>query len=161
MKFSVMQQGQENTVIEIVKEVFDEIIAPGYTQEGIDEFYNFANVENLAKRSKLDHFTILAQDNAETFGVIEIRETNHVSMFFVRKNYQNKGVGKSLFNEAMTQIKKRNSNIEELTVNSSLNAVPAYERLGFIIQNGEQCFNGISFVPMKLSLNQYAVNKAN
>ena len=147
-----MQQGQESAVIEVVKEVFDGIVAPGYTREGIDEFYNYANEENLAERAKDTHFTILAQDNAEICGLIEIREPDHISMFFVRKNYQNKGVGKALFNEAMAQIKKRNPNVDELTVNSSINAVSAYEHLGFVAQGGEQCFKGMIFVPMKLSL---------
>lgn len=152
MKFSVMQRGQENIVIEVVRDVFNEFVAPGYTQEGIDEFYNYANIVKLTERSKRDHFTILAQDNDDILGIIEIRNPNHVSMFFVQKNFQNKGVGKALFKEAMKQIAKRNQNIEELTVNSSLNAVPAYERLGFVVQGGEQCLNGIKFVPMKLSL---------
>lgn len=153
MNFSLMKSGQESVVIDIVKEVFDEILAPGYTQEGINEFYNFANVENLSERSKTNHFTILAQDKENILGIIEIRDLSHVSLFFVRTKFQNKGIGKALFHEAVKQITNKNQNIEELTVNSSINAVPAYKGIGFIAQSGKKCFNGIYFVPMKLKIN--------
>jgi predicted GNAT family N-acyltransferase len=37
----------------------------------------------------------------------------------------------------------------EISVNSSLYAVEAYERLGFVATDTEQQKNGIRFVPMK------------
>lgn len=153
MDFLLMQKGQEDSVIEVVKEVFDDVIAPGYTRQGIDEFYRFASATRLAERSGKNSFTIFARDDDTIPGIIEIRDLNHVAMFFVRRRFQNRGIGKALFKAALKEIENRDPDIEKITVNSSLNAVPAYERIGFSAEDGEQCVNGIVFVPMMLSLN--------
>ena len=64
MELSIMQPGQETVVINIVKEAFDESVAPDYAQEGIEEFFKFANVNSLAERIKSNSFVIIAyQDN--------------------------------------------------------------------------------------------------
>ena len=154
MDLSMMRPGEEGHVIDLVKAVFDAVVAPGYTQEGIDEFYRFANVASLSERSKTDHFTVLARKDRHLIGIIEIRDFSHVSMFFVGTEYQGRGVGRALFDEAVRRIEPEKRNIRELTVNSSLNAVPAYEKLGFAAQGAEQCVNGIIFVPMKLTVDR-------
>jgi len=43
----------------------------------------------------------------------------------------------------------KNDHCSEVSVNSSLYAVEAYKRLGFVATNAEQQKNGIRFVPMK------------
>jgi hypothetical protein len=42
--------------------------------------------------------------------------------------------------------------LAQVSVNSSPNAVPIYERLGFASWSPEQTVNGIRFVPMLLEL---------
>ncbi len=101
MKFSIMQPGEEQFVINIVKEAFDTSVALSYNQDGIEEFYKFANENCLAERSKIDYFTIIAYHNQQAVGIIEIKEYCHISMFFVRPKYQKNGYGKALFNEAL------------------------------------------------------------
>lgn len=152
MKFSVMQPGQEKVVINIVKEAFDKSVASGYAQEGIEEFFKFANENSLAERTKSNSFAIIAYQDKNAVGVIEIKDYCHIAMYFVKPYYQKKGCGKALFNEALSIIIRKGNGINRLTVNSSLNAVPSYERLGFKIQSKEQCFNGVRFIPMALIL---------
>lgn len=152
MKLSVMQPGQEKIVIDIVREAFDESVAPDYAQEGIEEFFNFANEDSLRERAKSNSFVIISYQDKEAVGIIEIKDYCHISMFFVKPQYQRKGCGKALFNEALSIIIGKARGINKLTVNSSLNAVSSYERLGFKIQSKEQCFNGIRFIPMMLIL---------
>ena len=147
-----MKPGQEEAVIDIVKEAFDEKVAPGYTKEGIEEFYKFANKKTLAERSNNNTFTLIAYQEQKAIGIIEIKEFCHVSMFFVKPKHQNKGFGKALFNEALSIISAKKNGTSTLTVNSSLNAVTSYERLGFKIKAKEQCCNGIRFVPMERTL---------
>lgn len=152
MELSIMQPGQEKVVIDIVKEAFDESVAPDYAQEGIEEFFKFADEKSLAERTKSNSFVIISYQDKKAVGIIEIRDYCHISMYFVKPQYQRKGYGKALFNEALSIIIKKGNDINKLTVNSSLNAVSSYERLGFNIQNKEQCFNGIRFIPMALIL---------
>ena len=149
MEIELMQPGEEGLVIDLVREVFDEIIAPGYTREGVDEFYNFARAQALARRSEQDHFTLVARKKDHVLGIIEIRDLNHVSMFFVRIPAQGGGVGKMLFQAALAEIIERGGPLNSLTVNASLNAQKAYEALGFVARGGPQTFNGIRFIPME------------
>ena len=78
-----------------------------------------------------------------------------VDVFFVLSGFQKQGVGKRLFNEAVRRIKKEQNTYDNLTVNSSPNAVNAYKKIGFTAKSDEQCMNGIRFVPMNLDLAQY------
>ncbi len=151
MNISIMQPGQEPDVIDVVREVFDRYVAPDFPQEGVDEFYKFANVESLAKRSSSNCFTMIGCQDGKTVGVIEIRDMSHISMFFVKSAYQQKGIGKALFLEALSIIKK-DKDIHEVTVKSALNAVTVYECLGFQRQDKEQLVNGIRFIPMTFNL---------
>ncbi len=130
INISFMQPGQEKVVIDVVKEVFDEYVAPDFPQEGIEEFYKFANESSLARRSESDGFTIICYQDGKAVGVIEIRDTSHISMFFVKSSYQHRGIGKALFLEALSTIRK-NKDIHSVTVKSALNAVTVYEHLGF------------------------------
>lgn len=151
MNLSLMESGQEKTVIDVVREVFDKHVAPEYTQEGVDEFYKFANEKSLAERSKVNFFTVIAYHNETAVGVIEIKEFNHISLFFVKSNFQGKGIGKALLNEALAEIRKEHV-ITVLTVKSAPNAISIYEALGFFKQGEEQTLNGIRFLPMQLKI---------
>ncbi len=153
MKFELMQPGQENLAIEIVSSTFDEFVAPGFSKEGITEFYKFADVDSLAKRSQINNFTIFAQKNDVPIGLIEIRDHSHISMFFVRKQFHGCGIGRALLQEAISLLLKKQNSLKELTVNSSPNSVMAYEKMGFTIKTKEQCVNGIRFIPMNLLIN--------
>jgi predicted GNAT family N-acyltransferase len=48
---------------------------------------------------------------------------------------------------------QNNPDTQKITVNSSPNATKAYEKMGFTVDDEEQCVNGIKFVPMSLDLN--------
>ena len=153
-----MVPGEEETVINIVTEVFNEFVAPQYSEEGITEFYKYANATTLAERSKENHFTIIAERNNITVAIIEIRDNSHISLFFNKAKFQRKGIGKQLLNYAIGVSLQSNPNIQKITVNSSPNATKAYRKMGFIVDGEEQCVHGIKFIPMSLELN---TNKSN
>ena len=92
-----MKSGEEGQVIDLVNSTFNEFVAPEYSDEGIAEFSKYANSEALAERSLSNHFTMIAKQNHNPVGIIEIRDYNHVSMLFVRKHFQNMGVGKRFY----------------------------------------------------------------
>jgi GNAT superfamily N-acetyltransferase len=140
----------EEQAIDIVSSTFREFVAPGFSDEGIAEFFNYANADAFKERSRGNHFTIVAQKSRDLIGLIEIRNNNHISLFFVRKQYQSMGVGKSLFNMAQKACLKNCPDLKKITVNASPNSVPAYQKMGFIGDDTEQCINGIRFVPMSL-----------
>ena len=77
-------------------------------------------------------------------GIIATRsEGKHIALFFVDGKYHKQGIGKQLWNVMLSE----NPN-HELTVHSSLFAIPIYERLGFVKTGEIQTKDGITYLPM-------------
>jgi len=127
-------------------EVFDQFVAPHYQTEGIAEFHRYASVEALSQRQESGHITLVAEHSGELVGMLHLREPRHVSMLFVQSSRQRGGIARELLAAAAALAGETDC---EFTVNSSPNAVSAYERLGFRITGSEQCVRGIRFVPMQ------------
>jgi len=86
-----------------------------------------------------------AFENEKLVGVIATRSAGtHIALFFVRGEYQKKGIGKSLFQMALKECSS-----QKMTVNSSPYAVPIYHKLGFNETDKEQEVNGLRFTPME------------
>ncbi len=146
------RSGEETAVSNLVARSFNEFIAPGFSEEGIDEFFKYANPRSLAKRSEGSHFVLVAEADGEIAGMIEIRELKHVSMLFVDKTHHRKGIGKRLFRLALGRIMSEESPPETVTVHSSRFAVPFYESLGFTKTSEEKIIYGVIHIPMALTL---------
>ena len=130
----------------LAREVFDKFVALHYQTEGVAEFHRYASVEALSQRHKSGHITLVAEHSGELVGMLHLREPRHVSMLFVQSSRQRDGIARGLLAAAGTLAGDTDC---EFTVNSSPNAVSAYERLGFRITGSEQCVHGIRFVPMQ------------
>lgn len=126
----------------LAREVFDQFVAPHYQTEGVAEFHRYASVEALSQRHKAGHITLVAEHSGKLAGMLHLRAPCHVAMLFVQSSLQRSGIARALLASA------DDANCE-FTVNSSPNAVAAYERLGFRATGSEQCVHGIRFVPMQ------------
>jgi hypothetical protein len=58
--FGIAATEQANEIHCLVKSVFNELIAPGYSQEGIDTFLDYIKPERIVERNKNNHFTLVA-----------------------------------------------------------------------------------------------------
>ncbi|MGD9366730.1 MAG: GNAT family N-acetyltransferase [Desulfobacteraceae bacterium] len=152
MNYRQMQPGEETRAIELVSGVFHEFVAPLYSDEGVKEFMKFADAETLAERLEGDDFVLIAESLDEIIGVIEISAYRHIALFFVAPEHQRRGIGRELLRKALDECLAYNPNLNEITVNSSPNAVSAYRALGFIERDKEKTINGIRFVPMALKI---------
>ena len=149
-----LREGEEIQVCNLVARSFNEFIAPGFSEEGVQEFFKYANPRALKKRMESDYFAMVAEFQGEITGIIELRENNHISMLYVHKAFHRKGVAKELVRLALEEVSSNNENIEEITVNSSRYAVPFYERLGFIQYESEKSIYGVIHIPMVLTLSK-------
>jgi GNAT superfamily N-acetyltransferase len=147
-----MRPGEETAVSALVAEVFMEFVGCGYPSEGVQEFLGYARPELLAQRSGLNHFTLVATRGQEIVGMIEVRDFSHVCLFFVKKGRHGTGIGRELMKRSLAICKSENPVLTAVDVNSSPNAVVVYERLGFTRTGPQKTINGITFVPMILSL---------
>lgn len=144
-----------------IEKIFDEFIAPEYTQEGVNEFKKYIDPEKIKERLAKNHFMLFALDKDEKLvGLIEMRNFNHLSNLFIRNDMQRKGIGKQLFSGAINKCLKENPELKEITVASSPNSIKAYESMGFVPTEGEKIINGLRFVPMVYKVGRTTHNSA-
>ena len=135
-----LNKSQFDAALTLVWEVFLRFEAPDYSREGIEEFHKtICNEDYLRSLTMFGAFI-----KGSLVGVIATREIGqHITLFFVKEQYQRQGIGKRLFEK----VKK-----DGMTVNASPYAVPIYQKLGFQTTSDEQCVNGIRFTQMRYAL---------
>jgi len=135
-----------------VVRIFTEFVAPLYSPEGVHEFLTYAaDPDQLRDRLLANHFVLVAEIQGRILGAIEIRNYNHISLFFIDGESQRKGTGRELWRRALDACLADRTDLAKITVHSSPNASEAYQRLGFRAEGPEQIVNGIRFVPMALA----------
>ena len=145
-----IRQGEEAAVCEMIRRSFDAYVGCDYSPEGVAEFYKYANPVAMANRLSSDHFVLVAEENHQVVGMIELRGNEHITLLFVDPPYLRKGISRLLFDQAMCIVKGDNPSFVKMTVNSSRYAVSVYQALGFVVSGPEQTISGITFVPMTL-----------
>ena len=135
---------EKNEALLFAKRVFIESEDDSYTKKGIETFCNFVDNKKITKSFKVYG---AFEDNVLKGLIATDRRKKHISLFFVDKDSQGKGIGKEL----MSIIINKNEN-SYITVNSSRYGVPIYEKLGFVKIEEEKEQDGLKFTPMKLVL---------
>lgn len=133
-------------------EVFMEFEAPDYKSEGVETFRALLNDENYIQGYKQEICPMYAAfDNGKIIGLIGMRENKtHINLAFVKKEYHRKGVATEIFRYLLSDLRKENPELSEITLNSSPYGLPFYLHLGFIPQSEEFEKDGIRYTPMKL-----------
>lgn len=149
IQYRAIIPGEEIKVCQLVKETFDSIVAPAYSPEGIEVFYQFANPVSMRKRMEKGAPVYIAMDGAEIAGMIEVRDTNHIALFFVAPGSQRKGIGKGLFRLMSKTALRQFPGLDHFSVNASPNSVAVYKNLGFMLVGTEELKSGIRFIPME------------
>jgi GNAT superfamily N-acetyltransferase len=147
-----MQAGEEVEVCSLVTRVFSDFVSHLYSPEGIKEFFRYADPALLSSRTQDNHFVLVAELHGQIVGMIEMRNNNHISLFFIEGELQRKGIGKQLWRKALDTCLANRPDLAKITVHSSPNAVEAYQRLEFQAEGPEQIVNGIRFVPMAFNV---------
>ena len=113
-----LKKNRYREAIDLAWEVFQEYEAPDYSKEGIESFYNSIHSEEYIRQLEI----FGAFENEELVGMMATRNNgNHIALFFVKSKYQNKGIGRQLFQRICLE------NISgKITVNSSPYALEIY-----------------------------------
>ena len=121
-------------------EVYIQCGAEDFDEEGLNSFKSFISSEQL-----MNELVIYgAFEDKNLVGIMGTKhEGKHLSLFFIRKKYQCKGIGKQLFCFAINDCP-----VDEMTVNSSTYAIRFYQSLGFEKTKEKLCTNGITYTPM-------------
>ena len=132
------------------KKVYIECKDESYSEQRIETFCNFVNNKEITKSFKVYG---AFEDNVLKGIIATDSQKRHISLFFVDKSSQGKGIGKELIN-----IVVNNNENSYITVNSSRYGVPIYEKLGFVKMVEEKEQDGLKFTPMKLILKDKIIN---
>ena len=135
---------EKDEALLFVKRVYIESKDESYSEQGIETFCNFVDNKKITKSFKVYG---AFEENVLKGIIATDRRKRHISLFFVDKDSQGKGIGKKLMN-----IVVNNNENSYITVNSSRYGVPVYEKLGFIKMEEEKEQDGLKFTPMKLIL---------
>mgnify|MGYP000067793497 CR=1 FL=1 len=151
--YAFLPSGQEQAAAELVEQTFMAQVAPHYPPEGVQEFMSYVSAQAISGRLAANNFMLAASSQDKLIGIVEADSSRgHIVWFFVEQEKQGRGVGRKLLAGALAELKKRNPDISEVTVNSSPNSVDIYSALGFAATGQQQERNGISFTPMAVSL---------
>lgn len=135
---------EKSEALLFAKRVYIECEDESYSEQGIETFCNFVDNKKITKSFKVYG---AFEDNVLKGIIATDRRKRHISLFFVNKVSQGKGIGKELMN-----IVVNNNENSYVTVNSSRYGVPIYEKLGFVKMEEEKEQDGLKFTPMKLIL---------
>ena len=128
-------------------ESFCKAVAPDYEKQGVTAFREFikpARLSEAVEREELQFFGCFGAEGME--GMLALKEQMHVSMLFVKGEYQGQGVGSMLL--AQAEQLGRQHGAQRLTVNAAPSAVGFYANRGFVPQGPEQVQEGMRFTPM-------------
>jgi GNAT superfamily N-acetyltransferase len=94
---------------------------------------------------------LVAEAEGRLAGVAAMRDDRHLYHLFIAPAAQGLGLARRLWT-MLLEAALQAGDPGEFTVNSSLAAVPVYERFGFRAAGPRTEANGIAFVPMRLRL---------
>lgn len=141
MNIGIIEKDRLKEALALIRETFSEFVAPYYTEEGVDSFIKYHS-----DSSNFDEAVFYGayDEDGELAGVLGATDDlSHIIAFYVKKNFQNKGIGSALFKRFCDD----NSNAY-VTVNASPYATAIYEKLGFIEAGEMQEIDGRLFTPM-------------
>ena len=121
-----------------------EYFASGPVSQISQEFWDSISVEAVTERiDSPDYICFVAEDIHGLSGFIAFRSPSHLFHLFVASRVQSRGLGKLLWQKVLDQ-----STCSKITVNSSVFAIPFYQRLGFMRAGPDKSEGGISYSPM-------------
>lgn len=89
-----------------------------------------------------------AYQGKKVVGMLALQDMAHISLFFVKKEFQGRGIGKELLKACREYC--REHGVSDLTVNAAPTGMPFYLANGFTALAGERFEGGLRFTPMTL-----------
>lgn len=150
-----LERGQEEAVCRLVQKSFMDSVAKDCTHEGVKNFLLETTPESIANRIKSNYFILVASQQEQIVGMIEVKNNEHITKLFVDDSYRKNGIGKRLLTKAVSVCIKRNPSLTFISVKSSRAAVIVYEKMGFQKCGDARTERGIYYVPMMLGKDNF------
>lgn len=142
MEIRILRGHEIKMANQFIKDVFLQCLSFNYSSEGIQEFMNTFDDENILSLMKSKHLMMIGAIDDKLVGVIGVRDLKHIQCLFVDSQYQRQGIGTQLLNYA------KNLMYGQVSVHADLSAKDFYLHNGFVVSGKVEEIQGISFVPM-------------
>jgi GNAT superfamily N-acetyltransferase len=152
VKIERYQSGQEIMIYQLIKKVYDEFVSIDYSNEGNRFFYEWIKPSKIAERQRNQINIWIAFIDSKLVGMIEIRDNKYISLLFVDKEYQGKGIAKKLFEKSLKEIIRRDPKLDKFYVHASPYSIPIYKKMGFIETDDMQEENGMKYLLMEMTI---------
>lgn len=131
-------------VSSLIRQLTIDHILPDCSSQGADHLLASLTADKLSEA--LDSGLLVGaviEEQGTIVGYAAIKEGHHLMHLFVDDEYQRRGIARRLFHFLVREFE-----LKQVSVNASLNALQAYQKLGFIKQQPPQSKNGIPYIPM-------------
>jgi len=151
-KIEKLKRNQLKQACKLVKDCFNEFIAPSFSLKGRKEFLFSVTPEKFIERlkSKKSEYYVAVRNN-QLIGIIRTKKNYGISLLFIDKKFQKKGIAKRLFKKVESVFKKKGN--KSIRIKSSLYAIRFYEKMGFKKSTGITKSHGMIYQPMRKLLN--------
>ena len=138
--------------MKLVWQTFLQFEAATYTREGVKSFQEFIEDPMLQQMFLEDKYIIYgAFLEDEIVGVAGLRNFNHISLLFVKKQYHSMGIATGLLDSILAFAKKVYGE-NSFTVNAAPYAVGFYHTYGFYDTGKERQQDGVIYTPMRYGI---------
>jgi GNAT superfamily N-acetyltransferase len=124
-------------------------IGPSLSHAGLAHLLAAMTAEKMKERIDSGAFQFFISELETPVAVSAVRLPTHLYYLFVAPSYQGQGIGRRLWQHAQSTINRLSQRaVREITVNSSPNAIGAYERFGFTKVGLAEEQNEVKYQPM-------------
>jgi len=149
LEIRILKDEEIGKALTLVWKVFQDEIAQSYTEEGVQEFLRFIDYNFMKDLSNRGEIIFWGAFEEELIGTLAVRTDGHISLFFVKSEYQGLGIGKILF-QMMYNYCVKELKVNKITVNSAPQSVIKYIHMGMRQAGDAEEKNGIRSVPMEM-----------
>lgn len=147
-RIRVATAADHQAISALVRPLVEKFIAPDCSAEGTRLLLEAMQPQAILSYLHGDYRYWLAEDAEGLAGVIAVKGNNHLYHLFVAERAHGQGLARQLWSRLLAECQDQ----DEFTVNASLYALPMYQHLGFIAEQGPRERMGIVDVPMRLIL---------
>lgn len=149
MDIRILNQEELLPALHMVWNVYEQDVIPKSTPEAIRAFQDYIKYENISPAIQNGRITMFgAFEDTQLCGTAAIESTGRLSLFFVEKEWQGRGIGRMLFQAAYNHC-VQHLGVRQILVYALPESVERYRHLGFQVAGGDVIENGMKYTPME------------